>query len=331
VERLSASEDSTERAVPALLAGTGGLLLLAALAMLPEVLSLYWVRVLTGVLLFAAMAQSINIIAGFVGYPAFGNVVFFGLGAYGAAVAMLKLHAHFLVGLGLGLLLCSIVVLVIGPPLLRLRGHYFAIATLGLNEAIKAIVNNLTELTGGGTGLSLPILDAPVIRTAALFYRAFLTLAAIGVATTLILRTSRFGFACRAIRANEEGAASLGINPTFYKTAAWLISALLAGAAGALYARWLSYIEPSSVFDMTISVKAFVMFLLGGAGTVIGPVVGAAIVEIVTTLTWGYWLNYHLAVLGVIIMAAAVLMPRGFHAFLRDRLSSAVSLLRRGG
>jgi branched-chain amino acid transport system permease protein len=318
------------RAQPVAVTVVGACVLIAVLAAAPLVLNLYWIRVLTNVLMFAAIAQSVNIIAGFVGYPAFGNVVFFGLGAYGAAVAVTKLQLDFWLGLAVALLICLIVVLIIGPPLLRLRGHYFAIATLGLNEAIKAIVNNLTKLTGGGTGLSLPLLDAPATETAALFYRAFLLLAAIGVAVTLFLRNSRFGFACRAIRANEEGAASLGINVTLYKTAAWLISALLAGAAGALYARWLSYIEPPTVFDMTISVKAFVMFLLGGAGTVVGPVIGAAIVEIITTLSWGYWLKYHLAVLGTIIMAVAVLMPRGFHGFVRDRAAQFSLMFRRG-
>lgn len=291
------------------------------LALAPEVMGLYWLRVITTVLMFAVIAQSINIIAGYVGYPAFGNVVFFGLGAYGTGVAMVKLNAPFLGGMCVGLLLCAVVVIVLGPPLLRLRGHYFAIATLGLNEAIKAIINNLTAVTGGGTGLSLPLLDATVEDAAAYFYRAFLLLVGLGVAVAALLRSSRFGYACRAIRANEEGAEALGINTTFYKTLAWLISALLAGCAGGLYAQWFAYIEPPVVFDMMLAVKGFVMFLLGGPATIFGPLIGAGLVEIIATLTWSHLLNYHLGLLGILIMIAAVAMPNGLLRAVSDRVN----------
>jgi branched-chain amino acid transport system permease protein len=295
---------------------------LVVLALLPHVVNLYWIRVLTNVFMFTVLAQSINIIAGFVGYPAFGNVVFFGLGAYGMGVMVVQFQASAVIGMLVGLLLCAAVVLIVGPPLLRLRGHYFAIATLGLNEAIKAVISNLTDLTGGGKGLSLPLPNATVQQSALQFYWMFLTLAGIGILVAVVLRSSRFGYACRAIRANEDGAESLGINTTYYKTAAWLISALLAGSGGALYAQWIAYIEPPAVFDMTIAVKAFVMFLLGGAGTIFGPAIGAALVELLTTITWSHLLSYHLGVLGIIIMAAAVLMPNGIQVFIRDRMAA---------
>ncbi len=283
---------------------------LLVLACAPIFLGIYSLRVLTTIFMYAAFTQSINIMAGFIGYPAFGNVVFFGLGAYGAAVAIVQFHLPPIVGLVCGVAACAAVVLVIGPPLLRLRGHYFAIATLGLNEAIKAVVANLTDLTGGGMGLSLPIPSMSVAGTASLYYWLFLALALAGLAIAALMRRTRFGYACRAVLANEEAAQSLGINTTLYKTAAWLISAALAGMAGGIYAQWVGYIEPPAVFDMTIAVKGFVMFLIGGAGTVLGPLIGAALVEIATTLTWSYLLAFHLGVLGIIIMAAAVLIPR---------------------
>jgi branched-chain amino acid transport system permease protein len=287
-----------------------GVSIIVALACAPAYLSLYSLRVLTTICMFGAFTQSINIMAGFIGYPAFGNVVFFGVGAYGTAVAIVRFNMHPVVGFFIGLLACVAVVLLIGPPLLRLRGHYFAIATLGLNEAIKAVVANLTDLTGGGMGLSLPIPTVSVQTSAALYFWLLFALALAGVWLAALMRRTRFGYACRAILANEEGADSLGINSTFYKTSAWLISALLAGAAGSIYAQWVGYIEPPAVFDMTIAVKGFVMFLVGGAGTVLGPMIGAALVEIATTLTWSHLLAFHLGVLGIIIMAAAVLIPR---------------------
>jgi branched-chain amino acid transport system permease protein len=297
---------------------------IATAAVAPIFVDLYWLRILTSIWMFVAIAQSINLMAGFLGYPAFGNVVFFGLGGYGTAVAIVQFRWSNPAALGAGLVLCAVLVLVVGAPILRLRGHYFAIATLGLNETIKAIVSNLTGLTGGGMGLSLPAPNEAVAVSARNFYWMFLAVAVLGTLFTLVMRTTRFGYACRAILANEEGAESMGVNTTFYKTTAWLISALTTGLAGGVYALWVGYIDAPSVFDMTIAVKGFVMFLIGGAGTVVGPVVGAIVVEIVTNLTWSHLLKYHLAVLGIVIMAAAVLIPkrvpqRMFERFLRAR------------
>jgi branched-chain amino acid transport system permease protein len=300
----------------------------ALAATAPAFVGLYWLRILTSICMFVVITQSINIMAGFVGYPAFGNVVFFGMGAYGTAVAMVKFQWPSPAALAAGLVVCALVVLIIGPPILRLRGHYFAIATLGLNETMKAIVVNLTDLTGGGMGVSLPIPRETVEVSGRNFYWMFLALAFAGIMITALMRTTRFGYACRAILANEEGAESLGINTTFYKTAAWLISALMAGLAGGIYALWIGYIDTPSVFDMTIAVKGFVMFLVGGAGTVLGPLIGASLVELATNLTWSHLLKYHLAVLGIIIMTAAVLIPRRIPQHLMERLRRALALRR---
>ena len=276
----------------------------------PAFVDLYWIRILTSICMFVAVAQSINIMAGFLGYPAFGNVVFFGLGAYGTAVATVRLQWPPTAALGVGLAACAVLVLIVGPPILRLRGHYFAIATLGLNETMKSIVSNLTGLTGGGLGLSLPLPSEPLEVSARSFYWMFLGLAFGATLVALVLRETRFGYACRAILANEEGAESMGINTMFFKTAAWLVSAMIAGLAGGFYALWVGYIDAPSVFDMTIAVKGFVMFLIGGAGTVLGPAFGALLVELAANLSWSHLLKYHLGILGIVIMAAAVLIPK---------------------
>src|SRR3954468_19965675 len=141
------------RAMLALLLGLALLLLLLA----PLHISLYWQRVLSTAFMFATLAQAINLIAGFTGYPAFGNVVFFGLGAYSAAIVMAKAGGGFALGVVVAVLISLVTVLLVGPPLLRLRGHYFAIATVGLNEMVKALVSNFSPLTGGGMGLSVPL------------------------------------------------------------------------------------------------------------------------------------------------------------------------------
>ena len=249
------------------------------LAFCPFFLNLYWLRNLTNIFMFAVLAQAINIIAGYTGYPAFGNVVFFGLGAYSTGVCMVRFQTHFLTSILIGIVVCLLFTLIFGIPILRLKGHYFAIATLGLNEATRAIVDNLSDLTGGGMGLSLPLPPGDVEVNARFFYFMMYGTMVLSIIATYVLSKSRFGYACRSIRSDEDGAESMGINTTKYKTMAWMISAAFTGIAGSVYAYWMSYIEPAAVFDMTIAIKSFVMFLLGGAGTVLGPILGSFLFE----------------------------------------------------
>jgi len=300
-----------------------GLVCVAAgvfLAFCPFFLNLYWLRNLSNIFMFAILAQGINIIAGYTGYPAFGNVVFFGLGAYSTGVLMAKYQTGFLPSVLVGVGICILFTLLFGIPVLRLKGHYFAIATLGLNEATRAIVDNLSSLTGGGMGLSLPLPPGNMEENTRFFYFMLYGTMVSCLIVTYVLSKSRFGYACRSIRSDEGGAEGMGINTTRYKTAAWMISAAFTGVAGSVYAYWMSYIEPGAVFDMTIAIKSFVMFLLGGAGTVFGPVVGAFFLESVSTLTWSHLLTYHIGTLGVIIILIIIFMPRGLISFLRESL-----------
>jgi len=291
------------------------------LACCPFFLNLYWLRNLTNIFMFAILTQAVNIIAGYTGYPAFGNVVFFGLGAYSTGVLMVKFHIPFAITILIGITVCLFFTLFFGIPVLRLKGHYFAIATLGLNEATRAIVDNLSDLTGGGMGLSLPLPTGDVGANNRFFYFMMYGTMMLSITVTYLISKSRFGYGCRSIRSDEEGAESMGIDTTRYKTMAWMISAALTGIAGSIYAYWMSYIEPSAVFDMTIAIKSFVMFLLGGAGTVIGPILGAFFIELISTFAWSYLLNYHIGALGLIIILVVIYMPRGFIYFLQERLS----------
>lgn len=299
-----------------------GLLLLA---IAPAFLSAYWLRILANTFMYAVLAQGINIMAGYTGYPAFGNVVFFGLGGYTTAVLMVKLQAPFALALLAGVTLCPLLVLAIGPPLLRLKGHYFAIATLGFNETVKEVVSNSVGLTGGGMGLSLPIPPWGPVASTAMFYYLFLAAMLLATWVTWEFSRRRLGIACCAIRDNEEKAAALGLHTTRYKTTAWMISATMTGLVGGVNAYWMTYIDPPTVFDMGISVKSFVIFLLGGAGTVLGPVAGAFFIEMLATYTWSKLLNWHLAALGTIIILVVMLAPNGFRDALR-RLPSIRAL-----
>lgn len=298
---------------------TGVLVALLLLVAVPAVAGPYWLRILSTVFMYAVIAQGINMMAGYTGYPAFGNVVFFGLGGYATAVLMGKLGLSFAVAALLATALCPLLVLLIGPPLLRLKGHYFAIATLGLNEAIKEVVLNATSLTGGGMGLTLPLPPGNAALNAARFYYLFLALLLASTWVTWEFSRRRLGLACRAIRDNETKAEASGLRTTRYKTCVWMISAAMTGAAGCVNAYWLTYINASSVFDMAIAVKAFVIFLVGGAATVLGPVLGAFVIEALGTLTWSHFLNWHLGAMGLIIMIVIGLFPNGVREALRSK------------
>lgn len=288
-----------------------GVLIVGVLAIMPEVLSLYWLRLLTSILMLAVVAQGINVMAGYVGYPAFGNVVFFGLGAYGTAIAIERGVTVLPLALLCGVAPAVLVAAAVGPLLLRLRGHYFAIATLGLNEVMSVLAANLSFLTGGAAGLSLPLQAGTAAEIGRAAYFGFLALFAASLVLGIILRDSRFGLGCRAIRANEPAAEATGVQTLLVKSVAWIASAVVTAIAGGLYARWMGFIEPTLVFDMALSVKAFVMFLLGGAGTVFGPFIGAILIEGATTAAWTHLLKLHLMVLGVTIMLVVLVVPDG--------------------
>lgn len=301
-----------------------GVLLIIASALLllvaPFYLDLYALRVMSMIFMFAALAQAINLIAGFTGYPAFGNVVFFGLGAYSTAVVMVKLGGSFILGLAAAVSVALVTAFVIGPLLLRLRGHYFAIATVGLNETIKAVVNNLTPLTGGGMGLSLPLPPWALVETARIFYYLLFASMTASILAAAWFKVSRLGNAARAIRDDEVKAEAMGLRTAAIKTAAWAVSAALTGFVGGVYAYWFSYVDPASVFDMLIAVKSFVIFLLGGAATVFGPVIAAFLMEYSSTVLWSQFLDYHLGAFGLGIMLIVLYMPDGIMQFLRVRI-----------
>lgn len=301
------------------------------LIVLPAFMNGYWMRVLTLALMFAALASGLNITAGFTGYPAFGDVVWFGIGSTVTAVFMVKGKWAFAPSVAVAVVICIVIAAIVGPSLLRLRGHYFAIGTLALNEATRALVLNL-DVTGGGLGLSLPITTGSVESTARFFYYLFFGVMVLSVAITLLLVRTRIGYGLRAIRADEDAASSLGVNTTFLKSFAWTISAGVIGLTGAIYAYWISYVEPSAVFSIAdYSIKMFVIILLGGVGTVFGPIIGAFGIQILESeiLTTGSLNNYHLIVFGSIVIGIVLFLPQGLVSFARSRARDVVRLFSR--
>ena len=278
---------------------------LAVLASLPWWGSDVMVQFGINALLLAVLAQGWNIIGGYTGYASFGNSVFYGLGSYGVAIAMVQWHLPFAVGLVFGVALAVAFALLLGVPVLRLRGHYFAIATLALAGVMAAIVSNV-PLAGQNIGLVLPPLNDD-----RLFYGLALGLMLISTGVVYWLTRSRFGFGLIAIRENEDGAAVMGVNTTLYKVLAFTLSGVLSSLAGGIHAYWITFLDPESAFDIGLNVKMIIMAVFGGAGTVLGPVIGAFTLSAISE-----WLSSEVTSIatlffGVVIIAAVVLMPHG--------------------
>ena len=257
------------------------------------------------VLLLTVLAQSWNIIGGFTGYPSFGNSVFYGLGSYGVAIAMVQWKLSFGVGLLFGMTLAVVFAVLLGLPVLRLRGHYFAIATLALAQVMTAIVSNV-ELAGGNIGLVLPIMKNNI-----LFYELSLIVLAAVTLTVVWLTQSRFGFGLIAIRENEEAAAVMGINTTLYKVLAFTLSGAFTALAGGIHAYWITFLDPESAFDISLNLKMIIMTVFGGSGTVFGPLFGAFLLSGISEMLATEMTSVASLFFGLVIVVAVVLTPRG--------------------
>ena len=278
-----------------------GLTLLLAAG--PFMIDAYWLRILTSVFMFAIVTQGLNVIVGITGYHAFGNAAFFGIGAYTIGVVM-QLGAPFPLALAAAPPACAAVAAILGWPILRLRGHYFAIATVALNLAMIEALPAIGGITGGAEGLALPLSDwEPGPLYIALYWTM---LAGMVAATALVawLLHTRLGYALRAIRDSERAAGVVGIDTRRAKTAAWAIT----------------FIEPGSAFDPAIGVRAYIMLILGGMGTVFGPVFGAFFLELLSTLLWANMLRGHDLVLGILIVTVCLAAPNGLTDAIRRTL-----------
>lgn len=292
-------------------------LCLALTAALPLVAGNYVLRLATTVAMYAVLAQSWNFIGGLAGYPSFATAAFFGLGAYVSAVMQAK-GVPMLATWGAACIAAGIFAGVVGGAILHLRGHYFAIASLVIAELLREIVNTTPDLTGGGMGLNLPVGSGSVTTQAQFFYHSMLGLLAITFAAAMLVQHGKIGFALRCIKQNEDAASILGVNAYAFKSLAFVLSAVFVGGAGAIYASWTHYIDPTDVFDVLLSVKPLVMVLLGGVGTLLGPIVGAFILLLLEEVVWRNFLTIHAAVLGVIIVALVLFLPNGLMPLLRS-------------
>lgn len=276
-----------------------------AFALLPRVYSNH--LLLFNFVVFLVLAQGINVIYGFTGYLPFGYVGFFGAGAYGFSLLVLHLHAHPLPAVAAGAV-AALLLGVILTPLLRLEGAYFAIATLAASEAVLQVISNpnLTDITRGPYGVRLSGVYAPRFA-----YGTAVAVLAFTFIVVIHLRNSRFGLALQAVRENPISAGMAGVNVVRARVIAWLVSALIAGLIGAVYAWYISVFYPETVFDLGMSIFAIVFALFGGTATVLGPLLGVAILYGVYNGIGIAAPQYFQLVYGALIMALVLFLPNG--------------------
>jgi len=268
------------------------------------------------ILMIAILAISWNFIGGLTGYPSFAPAAFFGLGAYTTAIFM-KAGFSFFTTLAFGAGLGALIALILGIPILRLRGHYFAIATFGVAEFFRELADNL-RITGGGDGINLPqIVGGPDYFTR-FFYYSMLGVAILAFLSQYFVTRHRVGFGLVAIRENEDAAEMVGIDTTKYKIIAFVLSSVFPAMGGGVYAYRAAFLEPIDVFDILFSIKAIVMSMLGGVGTVMGPLLGAFIMEYIADFLWSQFTEFHTIFFGLIVVLIVLFIPNGLMAVFQE-------------
>ncbi len=302
----------------ALLAGIG-LLGVAAPFLLPTIvtqLAFLWLMILF------AVTWDVN--GGQMGYNSFGNVLFFGIGVYACAIvqrdAGLGYYTSLFVGIGAGALAAVLASLLLGPLLLGIRGHYFSIATLGL-AVVAADLASAWEFIGAASGMALPVYPGAIEGRGRFFY---FVLFAIAAATWLAVRAlyrTRLGLAMNAIRDNEDKAEAMGLRTTRCKVIAWTVAAFFLGAAGGPVGNLVGFVDPRDLAfaGSTYGVWMVLMAVLGGRGTLWGPVIGAVIFHVTQETFWTYLLGWQRVAMGLLIVIIVVFFPGGILGWIRRR------------
>jgi branched-chain amino acid transport system permease protein len=268
----------------------------------------YQLQVLFRITLFAALGLAWNLVGGYAGQLSLGHVAFFGVGAYGLALFVQAGIPIWISVLFAGVV-AALFAAVIGAIAFRLRGPYFTLATIAFAEVLRLTATNL-NVTGGAIGLTMPSLF--VGRTFwRSFYLAAVVLAVIAFLANYWASRSRFGYYLMAIREDEDTAGAVGINTSLCKLQALLLSAFLTALGGALYGSAFQFIVPDSVLTLEISVQIAIITMLGGAGTLLGPIVGAAVLLWSQEKFKNQFQESHLLIYGVLIVLVVLFLPEG--------------------
>ncbi|HWN54394.1 MAG TPA: branched-chain amino acid ABC transporter permease [Methylomirabilota bacterium] len=302
-------------------------IILALLAVAPLVLPEFWRRFVTEILIWGLLAMSSDILIGYTGMISFGHSVFFGLGMYGAAAALLWAKpANLWLALLFGLAAAAAVAVFVAYFATRLRDIYFSITTLVFSQIFYVIIFTWTEVTGGENGLTF---SRPALAIPGLFSVPFTTetlhwfvLAVVTISFLTIRRVTQspFGMVLQAIRENEPRARAIGYAVERYKIVAVMLSGLFAGLAGILYAIQNKFAAPDFVFFL-VSGEVVIFNVMGGIGTLVGPIAGAAFFLLLREGLSRYFTEYYLIPVGIIFTAMVIFMPQGLLGFARRRLN----------
>ncbi|HUL36046.1 MAG TPA: branched-chain amino acid ABC transporter permease [Thermodesulfobacteriota bacterium] len=271
------------------------------------------------IFMFGIMAVAWNIMGGYAGMFSFGQVAFFGIGAYTSSFLLITYHVNPWLGLIVGGLIAALVAAAIGYPCSNLRGHYFAIASIAFGEIVRTHFNNW-KLIGAAEGMTLPMLEESfenfMFHSSKLpYYYILLVFLIISLIVCYFVATSKMGYYFRAIKESHDVAKVLGINVVWYRLIAIMISAFLTAMAGTFYAQYVLYLDPESVLILPISVQVVLISMLGGAGSIMGPVIGAAIlvpVSEVTRVMLGHkGTGIDMLIYGALITLISVYQPKG--------------------
>ena len=292
-------------------------LALILLVVAPLRLNGYFVNLIYITMVYVGLAYGWNIISGYAGYFSFGQITFFGIGAYATGFLINGLHWYWMVAALAG----GIVALVLAGPLgyvmLRLRGPFFAMGMFGMAQTVRVLIT-ATPATGAGAGLFLP----PGSDVTSVYYWTLaVTLGAI--ALTLWIDGSAFGLRLQALREDEQVAGTLAVNVTREKIVAFMLSALIAGLIGGGFIYFLNYIEPDAAFSSRLDLQSVVMTVLGGVGTVWGPLVGGVVMTQIAEALWARYPQGYLIVFGGLLVALLILLPRGIVPAVRARFAAA--------
>ena len=288
-------------------------------------------HVLTMIFLYAAMAQAWNIISGYCGQTSFGHAVFFGIGAYGAAMAVVQFNSLPWYGAPVGALAAAVVSVLVSAPCFRLKGHYFAIATFAIVEIFSRLFM-IWDAVGGAIGLDYPILEDGWRNFSWSsdkdgYYLGALFLFALIFGVVRWIESHRMGYYLRAVREGQETAESLGVNSAVVKLSAMALSAGLAALCGAFFAQYNYRVDPPMVMSLDMSMKFVLITILGGLGTFWGPLLGAAVLIPLQEYTRAYLAHLgsgvDLIIFGLIIIFTMIKQPKGIMGlisaiFLRD-------------
>jgi branched-chain amino acid transport system permease protein len=283
----------------------------------------YTVRILCLVLLFAALGQAWNIIGGLANQMSLGHAAFFGIGAYTSTLLLIHYKLSPWFGMLAGAALGALAAFLLSLPTMRLRGHYFALATLAFGEVMRVIANAWKPLTGGAVGLSVPFgpdsLAMLQFKAPRPYYWLMLGALIFVTGIFVVIRNGKLGYRLRAVKEDPDAAEVIGVDTALEKTKAAVISGALTAALGTFYAQFQYFFDPDTVFGIaSVSIRVALLPIIGGIGTAIGPILGAFFIipleELANTVLSSRAAGFSQLVYGLALVIVIIIQPRGFVA-----------------